>query len=60
MILPLEAVTHDRPQPRPVYDNPSAISARRGWLARLTAARAPGRASLRPARAAAKRLPSAG
>jgi hypothetical protein len=55
MILPLEAVTADRPQPPPVYDNPPAIARRRGWLARLASRNASGRVSARPA-PTAKRL----
>jgi hypothetical protein len=49
MILPLEAVTADRPQPPPVYDNPPAIARRRGWLARLASRNASGGVSGGPA-----------
>jgi hypothetical protein len=59
MILPLDALGPDRPQPRPVYDNPRAIARRRGWLGRLALGRASGRASVRPA-PPAERLPAAG
>ncbi len=58
MILPLDALTPDRPQPRRVYDNPVAIAPRRGLLARLVAARASGRAVERPARTAEAQLRS--
>jgi len=60
MIVPLDALAGDRPQPRPVYDNPLAVATRRGWLARLAAVRAWGRASSRPAPKAARKLSSAG
>lgn len=59
MLLPPWALTVERPQPRPVYDNPPAISRRRGWLARLSSVHASGRASSRPARTA-ERLRAAG